>query len=68
MKCVALQAGIPCFLVEQHLDDLLLVGSNKEEDSAVQFHEVFLAKANRVGFRADCSNNRERNHPSDLKV
>ena len=52
VKCAAILAGIQWFLIEQHLSDILAVGSAGEFDPIVKFHDTFLEEANFVGFRA----------------
>ena len=51
VSCVALLVGIAPFLVLQHLDDVLAVGTGCQGDPVERFHEVFLEEVARVGVR-----------------
>ena len=68
VSCVALLVGIAPYLVLQHLDDVLAVGSGRQVNPVDRFHEVFLEEAAKVGLRADLSDNRDKNQEPDTKV
>ena len=59
--CIILLSGIPGELVEQHLDDVLGVGQNREDDPVHKFHKLFIEEAAFVGFRPDLTDNKEKN-------
>ena len=68
VRCIILLAGIPQYLVEQHLDDVLAIGGEGMDDPVAKCDNLFLEEAEKAGFRPDRSNNREKNQEPDTKV
>ena len=68
VRCIILLSGIPDYLVEQHLDDVLAIDGGGMDDPVARFNDLFLEEAEKVGFRPDISSNRDKNQEPDTEV
>jgi hypothetical protein len=66
--CCETLAGIPRYLVEQHIDDVLGAGPPGADSVIWKFHQTYLKEARNVGIQLDDSGNSEKQQEPSCTV